>query len=156
MQAHTERAQPAIAHYAIVSRDHIAQLRQECSALTRKRRYLLENMRSAVETMRTLRGRLSRNFEPPISRSPVRAHGGGMLRQELSDVRQRYHLTPREWEVAVLLADGRSNVEVAAALGISAHTARHHTESVLAKLGVRSRAQAGAILRGSIAELTVG
>jgi DNA-binding NarL/FixJ family response regulator len=156
MQVHKERVEPVSPHYGLVSRDHIAKLRQECSALTRKRHHLLENMRSAVETMRTLRSRLARNFEPQISRSPVRAHVGGTLRQELSDVRQRYHLTPREWEVAVLLADGRSNVEVAAALGISAHTARHHTESVLAKLGVRSRAQAGAILRGSIAELAVG
>jgi DNA-binding CsgD family transcriptional regulator len=33
-------------------------------------------------------------------------------------------------------------------LGISAHTARHHTQRVLAKLKVHSRAEAGAKLRG--------
>ena len=33
-------------------------------------------------------------------------------------------------------------------LGISPHTARHHTQRVLDKLGVHSRAAAGARLRG--------
>jgi len=48
-------------------------------------------------------------------------------------------LTRREAEVARLLAERLSNAEVAAALGVSAHTARHHTERVMQKLGVRSR-----------------
>ena len=52
----------------------------------------------------------------------------------------RYQLTPRETEVARLLAVGKSNAEIAAALSISEHTARRHTEQVLSKLGVRSRA----------------
>jgi len=49
------------------------------------------------------------------------------------------HLTEREEEVAQLLAAGKSTKEVAAALAISPHTARHHTERVYAKLGLRSR-----------------
>jgi len=52
----------------------------------------------------------------------------------------RYQLTPREAEVARLLAVGKSNAEIAAELLISEHTARRHTEQVLLKLGVRSRA----------------
>lgn len=48
-------------------------------------------------------------------------------------------LTPRERAVASLLAARRTNAEIAAVLGLSRHTARHHTEHVLAKLGVRSR-----------------
>jgi len=32
-----------------------------------------------------------------------------------------------------------SNAEIARLLSISPHTARHHTENVLAKVGVRSR-----------------
>jgi DNA-binding CsgD family transcriptional regulator len=32
-----------------------------------------------------------------------------------------------------------SNAEIARMLSISPHTARHHTENVLAKVGVRSR-----------------
>jgi DNA-binding CsgD family transcriptional regulator len=58
-----------------------------------------------------------------------------------------YGMTPRESEVAALLAEGLSNNAVAKRLGISPHTARHHTQHVLGKLGVHSRAEAGARLR---------
>ena len=51
----------------------------------------------------------------------------------------RAGLTAREAEVAGLLARGADNAAVAAALGVSPHTARHHTEHALRKLGVRSR-----------------
>jgi len=50
-------------------------------------------------------------------------------------------------EVAILLAEGCSNSTVARRLGISPHTARHHTQRVLGKLGVHSRSAAGALLR---------
>jgi len=53
----------------------------------------------------------------------------------------RWGLTTREADVARLLARGESTKAVAAALGISAHTARRHTERVFAKLGVQTRAQ---------------
>jgi len=62
-------------------------------------------------------------------------------------VSKRYRLTKREIDVARLLALGKSNCEIAATLSISEHTCRHHTERVLAKLGVRSRAGVGASLR---------
>jgi DNA-binding NarL/FixJ family response regulator len=61
-------------------------------------------------------------------------------------LRQRYRLTRRESDVAQLLALGKSNAEVASALSISEHTARHHTERVLTKLGVSSRAAVGVSL----------
>jgi DNA-binding CsgD family transcriptional regulator len=59
----------------------------------------------------------------------------------------RFGLTAREADVAVLLAERRSNAEVAKALGISAHTARHHTGRVLLKLGARKRQDVERILR---------
>jgi DNA-binding CsgD family transcriptional regulator len=65
-----------------------------------------------------------------------------------ADRLEEFRLTTRERDVARLIAQGHSNAGVATLLGISQHTARHHTESVLAKLGVRSRAQVGALLRG--------
>jgi DNA-binding CsgD family transcriptional regulator len=64
----------------------------------------------------------------------------------LDVLREHYRLTDREVEVASLLAVGKSNSEIASALSISEHTCRHHTERVLAKLGVRSRAAAAASL----------
>ncbi len=53
-------------------------------------------------------------------------------------------LTAREREVLQLLADGRSDRAIAEALFISPKTAGHHVASILAKLGVDSRAAAAA------------
>lgn len=54
-------------------------------------------------------------------------------------LRERFGLTRKESEVALLLAAEKSNEQIADALFISRHTARHHTQSILAKLGVQSR-----------------
>ena len=53
-------------------------------------------------------------------------------------------LTPRELQVARLIAGGRSNKEIAAELVISQRTAENHVEHILAKLGFTSRAQVAA------------
>jgi DNA-binding CsgD family transcriptional regulator len=53
-------------------------------------------------------------------------------------------LTPREREVARLVADGRSNREIAAALVISERTAQNHVQHILGKLGFANRAQVAA------------
>jgi predicted ATPase/DNA-binding CsgD family transcriptional regulator len=53
-------------------------------------------------------------------------------------------LTRREAEVLRLLAEGHADKEIAAALNISRHTAGHHVASILAKLGLESRAAAAA------------
>ncbi|WP_019875956.1 LuxR family transcriptional regulator [Sporichthya polymorpha] len=54
------------------------------------------------------------------------------------------HLTAREREVLELLRSGLTNAEIGARLFISAKTAEHHVGRLLAKLGVRSRAEAAA------------
>ena len=51
-------------------------------------------------------------------------------------------LTPRELEVLQLLTEGLSNKEIAQRLGTSEHTAKFHVNSILGKLGARSRAEA--------------
>jgi non-specific serine/threonine protein kinase len=50
-------------------------------------------------------------------------------------------LTQRERQVAALIAAGRSNREIAAALVITESTAEVHVKHILSKLGFRSRAQ---------------
>ena len=47
-------------------------------------------------------------------------------------------LSTREREIVQLLAEGKSNKDVAAALGISVRTAEAHRASVLRKLGIDS------------------
>jgi HD-GYP domain-containing protein (c-di-GMP phosphodiesterase class II) len=51
-------------------------------------------------------------------------------------------ITPRELEVLLSLARGRSNKEIGDDLGISAKTVGHHVEHVYEKAGVRTRAAA--------------
>jgi len=51
-------------------------------------------------------------------------------------------LTPREAEVLRLIADGRSNREIARALFVSEATVKTHVNRIFAKTGSRDRAQA--------------
>ncbi|WP_433466835.1 helix-turn-helix transcriptional regulator [Spirillospora sp. CA-128828] len=53
-------------------------------------------------------------------------------------------LTPREYEVLRLVADGRSNRDIAEALFISVKTASVHVSNILGKLDVTSRGEAAA------------
>jgi DNA-binding NarL/FixJ family response regulator len=59
----------------------------------------------------------------------------------------RTELTPRERDVLALLVDGRTNRQVAHQLYISEKTVSVHVSNLLAKLGVRSRAEAAALAR---------
>jgi DNA-binding CsgD family transcriptional regulator len=63
-------------------------------------------------------------------------------------LRERFRLTQQQMRVARLLAQRLSNEEIARELGISSHTARHHSEKVMNRLGVRSRRKVAALLRG--------
>ncbi|MBS1911496.1 MAG: response regulator transcription factor [Bacteroidetes bacterium] len=54
-------------------------------------------------------------------------------------------LTDRETEVLRLIALGRSNKEIAAALGITERTVKFHVSSILSKLGAANRTEAVAI-----------
>ena len=54
-------------------------------------------------------------------------------------------LTAREREVLALVADGRSNSEIAEELVIARKTASVHVSNILTKLGVSTRVQAAAV-----------
>jgi DNA-binding CsgD family transcriptional regulator len=56
-----------------------------------------------------------------------------------TELTARFGLTRREIQVSRLMAAGRTNAEVARALGISLHTAERHSEHVLRKLHLNAR-----------------
>lgn len=74
--------------------------------------------------------------------------GAGAAQRVLSGDRRMADLTERESEVLALVADGRSNTEIARELGLSLKTVQNHVSHVLAKLQVRDRTQAALRMRG--------
>ena len=55
-------------------------------------------------------------------------------------------LSSREREVLALVAEGLSNVGIAAELGLSEHTVKRHVANILTKLDLPTRAAAAALL----------
>jgi two-component system, NarL family, response regulator DevR len=55
-------------------------------------------------------------------------------------------LTEREQRILPLLAEGKTNAEIATALHLSPHTVKEYVSDILAKLHLRRRAQAAAYL----------
>jgi predicted ATPase/DNA-binding CsgD family transcriptional regulator len=107
----------------------------EAAALARRARLDLESGPAA-------------DGHPGTSRRP--APGGPAAGEhaagEPADELARFGLTDREREVLLLLADGRSNPEIAQALFISPKTASVHVSNILAKLGVGGRVEAAAVV----------
>ena len=78
----------------------------------------------------------------PFFSSRVAAGVAGLMRTgtdlALSPRRSRGRLTPREREIVQLLAEGKSNKEVAGVLGISVRTAETHRSNIMLKLDLHS------------------
>lgn len=128
----------ATADEPLSSRQSVAQALSVARAdvCTRFARYALRATRLGRDTAFT-----ERPFDVVVSmaRAIPRVPGTDMLVD-------RFGLTPSEATVALLLARGMSNRDIARTLSVSAHTARHHTESVLLKLHVHTRAAVGGVL----------
>lgn len=98
------------------------------------------------------RGALGRDVPPEVLAAAV-----GALRQGLVAIDPRFSaevlpapapigpplaLTPREQQVLELVAEGLSNKEIGAQLGVSPHTAKFHVTALLDKLGAETRTEA--------------
>jgi DNA-binding CsgD family transcriptional regulator len=118
-------------------RERLAAMLETSDVLQRNRSELLGQMRTTIEEMRALRGRLAATPE---------TGDGSAVAGAARRFAEKYHLTARELEVAILLSGGASNATIASSLRISEHTARHHTRHILVKLRLHSRARAGALI----------
>jgi len=67
-----------------------------------------------------------------------------------SDSLKARGLTPRETDVALWLAQGKSNAEIATILTAPVRTIEKHVERILAKLGVENRASAAVAVAGIV------
>ncbi|HEX2171908.1 MAG TPA: response regulator transcription factor, partial [Dehalococcoidia bacterium] len=56
-------------------------------------------------------------------------------------------LTPREWDVVRLLAEGEKNADIAEVLHVSVKTVEKHITNIMEKLGTRSRTEAALLAR---------
>ena len=128
-----------MANHISAPTDKILDLLSTFSSLRSNNRILVNQMRGTLDELRELRWRLRTHSQYPLHSSEATTE---------PDLSKRFGLTRRESQVARLLAQGRSNQAIARELKISSHTARHHTQKILSKLEVHSRAEAGAKLRG--------
>lgn len=124
-------------------RERLAAAREFSGALQRNRAELIQRMRQMLLELKVGRERQVAAREPARRRERADPAAG---------LAERYCLTARELEVALLLSGGASNAAIAAALRISGHTARHHTRHVLLKLGLHSRARAAAVIARELGE----
>jgi DNA-binding CsgD family transcriptional regulator len=88
----------------------------------------------------------SRIMAEPIGMLTVRARSHSLSAQAL---RERFGFSARESEVALLLAERRTDAEIAKALGISWHTVRSHIERIFELLGCHTRREAADRLSSS-------
>jgi DNA-binding NarL/FixJ family response regulator len=91
------------------------------------------NLVAAVDALRRHKPYLSSRVSEAASNAPGSSGDGAGLSQS-----SRGRLTPREREILQLLAEGKSNKEVAGYLGISVKTAETHRANIMLKLDFHS------------------
>jgi DNA-binding NarL/FixJ family response regulator len=84
--------------------------------------------------------RAAHNDEVHLDPAAARILATGMRNRK--DTQPTEPLTERELEVLSIVGHGRSNKEIATALGITERTARTHVSNILGKLDLQSRTQA--------------
>ncbi|MFS8479421.1 MAG: response regulator transcription factor [Micromonosporaceae bacterium] len=96
-------------------------------------------------------GCVYKDIDPQALAAAIRSvhHGHSLLHPEVAGLlaagdaaADLSRLTPRERQVLAEVGKGRSNREIARALGLAEKTVKTHVSAILAKLGVQDRTQA--------------
>jgi DNA-binding NarL/FixJ family response regulator len=89
-----------------------------------------------------------RNASRGISSINAALRKAAMARMRAKQEDPRFEtLTEREHEVLTGVADGLSNRQIGAELGLAEKTVKNHMSSILAKLGLQSRTQAALLMK---------
>jgi DNA-binding CsgD family transcriptional regulator len=123
----------------------IYRLLAQVSLRLRREEQARQACREAARTIATL----ARSIDEPALRRQFLQRAAATL--PLRSVLKRWQparqgqvlaaLTPREWEIALKVAAGKSNREIAAELVLSERTVESHVSNILARLGFSSRTQ---------------
>jgi ATP/maltotriose-dependent transcriptional regulator MalT len=136
--------------------ERLARARETSRALEAQRRAALEELRQSIRELRHLGDGITTPRDDGVA-PREQAHQNGQVPEDGAlGLSEQFGLSLRELEVALLLAQGLSNREIAATVRVSTHTARHHTQHVLGKLGVRSRARAAAVINDFLSHTSPG
>jgi DNA-binding NarL/FixJ family response regulator len=101
-------------------------------------RALVEAVQTAVAGEAMLSPRITRRLITAYTARPAPGTGfAGTAKGEAADALQA--LTPRERDVAITVAEGLSNAEIAERLSVSESTVKVHLGHVMAKLGLPNR-----------------
>lgn len=113
----------------VMLRDHLAQSRDRSQRADTAMTLTGDDNEPFVARVMALRGR---HGDVAVS---IREIG-----MDLSAFKDRYHLSPREIQVAELVLRGYRNSQIAGALGITSATTKKHLSRIFDKVGVDSRA----------------
>jgi len=129
------------AHTTVVVLAAVASPRAILTALDRGARGFVRKDASPEDLLQAVRRALA--GETALSADVALSLGDSMRGEsEASGFRQRVaDLSPRQREVVELVADGRSNREIARALFLSEGTVKNHVSQILDLVGVRDRTQ---------------
>ncbi len=141
--------------------DHLRDLRSRMPGVNIVALIYCDHMNGFVETMKFgIKGALCKNdlSVEELLQTIRTVHGGGthmsycvmnaMLEYVMSaQPPSKENLSEREQEVLDLIAEGKSNNEIANVLRITPRTVKHHVSSILSKLNVKNRTEAALLSR---------
>lgn len=86
------------------------------------------------------------NRKPTTSVASVSEYLKELYAAKCGELAHEYHLSARESEVLVLLAQGKNTRQIEECLNVSSNTVKTHTRHVYAKMGIHSRAELNLLL----------